>query len=378
MPGRLLSFAQQAFRPLLEIVDVTELLLCRPREAARLLVEPAGSKRAVAYFLSSFSLAVILNRIGHYALGLESFSDFPYWAFHAGVIFAAALIGLCIAKLLRSISPTATLNAYSWAYGTSFVLSTMFLAGTSLTILAAHNLGYIPPVTIDPALRSNVASLYTAMVADCRRAESVAFATLYHAFYAAFTNIHSPIDSLSYVLPAAYLLGVILSAIQIYYASKRRALLSAILIASSSIVFFLAVFVAVGVYVGLTERNSACTPERIIDTAYKQSAPDYVRGLASKLTEHIGEEMTPGIFVSAVEADHLTVVVRANASPKHISEDRFRQWIAAFRDRVVTEYCASRGGQLYQKLGIAQVYVFSLAGTGKVERVIQSPDACRR
>lgn len=382
MLGRVLSFAQQAFRPLLEIVDVTELLLCRPREAARILVEPADSKRAVAYFLSSFSLAVILNRVGLYALGLESISDIPYWAFHTGVISAAALVGLAVARVLGTLSSSAVLNAYFWSYGTSFVLGTMFLAGTSLTILAAQELEYIPPVVIDLTLSSNTTNafdtLYASLFAECRRAESVAFAALYHAFYGALESVHKPIDALSYVLPASYILGLSLSTIQIYHVSNRAALLSAALIASSAIVIFLAVFFAAVAYARWNEKHSACTPESIVNTAYRMSAEDYVRGLASRLSHNVGTQIGPGVAVKGVEADRSTVVIRAEASREHMSEDGFQRWVGAFREQRIHEYCTSHWGETYRNTGITQVYLLNLAGIEKLERVIQSPEACRR
>jgi hypothetical protein len=382
MPSRLLSFAQQAFRPLLEIVDVTELLLCRPREAARILVKNASSKRAVAYFLSSFSLAVILNRVGFYALGLESISDFPYWAFHAGVVFAAALAGLIVARGLQTVSPPAVLNAYFWSYGTSFVLGTMFLAGTSLTILAAHELGYIPSVAIDLALFSNTTAafdtLYSSVFAECRRAESVAFAALYHAFYGALESVHKPIDALSYVLPASYVLGLGLSAIQIYHVSSRAAVLSTVLIGLSAIVIFLSVFFAAVAYARWNEKHSACTPESIVNTAYRMSAEDYVRGLVSKLSHNVGKQIGPGVAIKNVEADRSTVIIHVEASREHMSEDGFQRWVEMVRAQKVHDYCTSHWGDTYRNVGITQVYLLKLAGTEKVERVIQSPDACRR
>lgn len=378
MLGRALGLSQQILRPLLTILDTIELLLCRPQLAAQALVGPEGQgvRRSAAYFVTTFSLTVVFNRVGLYALGLESFRDIPYWVFHAGIVLVAASVGAAVVSVLRCAPSTTVFSAYFWSYGTSFLLGAAFMAGAALTIRAAQELGYIPPVAIDPSLFTDTESALSSLLFQCMRNESVVFSVLYHALYGSLEAAHKPIDSLSYLLPASYVLGIVLSTILVFYSATRNAVAAAVAVGLSAIASYSAILFAVFIYANWSEARSDCTADSVVDTAYQMSATDYVRRLASRLSQKVGNPIGPGILVSAVEADGRTVVIRADASPAYLSERDFQRWVAVFRKQRESEYCRSDWGSQYRKMGIAQVYLVRFGGL--VESIVQSHDACRR
>ncbi len=380
---QLRSFAQAAhralLRPALDVLATTEAIICDQKGVAAGLIAPSQTiGKATTYFVTTFSLALILNRIGLATLGLESLSDAPYWIVHAGIVLVVALVAYGVVASIGSFAPLGAINATLLAFGAAFFVCGSFLAGTAATIRAAQEIGYIPPVIIDFSLMANNETAFEHALTECIRKESLGFSLFYHAAFGHFEAAHEPIDDLSYTLPASYVLATGLLGILAWFASTRRrwATAIAVLLAAASIQIGTAW--AVSNYLQKEYENPACDDDSIMYSTIAKAADDHAAAMATRFSDRIGRRLGPGLTLTGVESDQGMLIFRIMGNPSELTEGMFRRWVERVRRDRIAAFCSSDWGLAFRRTGRGFVWIVRYGENGPVERVIESADSCRK
>lgn len=366
-------------RPIVDLVRTTDAIVCNPRRAASHLVAPteAGIGKAATYFISAFSIALILNRVGLAALGLESLNDAPYWIVHAGVVLVISLAAWATVALLGSFAPLGAIKASLLAYGAAFLIGSVFIAGASLTIRAAQELGYIPPATIDFSLWTNTDDAFNPAVYDCLRNESTGFNVVYHAFFGHFETAHKPINGLSYILPGSYLSATVLLVLLVWFAATKRRWATAIAVAFFAIVVPAGAAWAASAYSHWIYEQSECDTDTIVANILGNASADHIKTEAAKFSARIGNRVGPGLTITDVEADERTLILRIRAEPAEVSEKTFRQWVGEVRQDRLSTFCNSDWGDAYRQTGTSHIWIIRYGDGGPIERIVEGADSCR-
>lgn len=106
-------------RPLRDLVDTTFLLITSPASVAREFASQDGQQfmRAVTYFVSAFSAAVILNKVALSILSIDAIKEVQYWSIHVVMVLCIALLAALLAFPMQSAHFSLVFKSAFLAFG---------------------------------------------------------------------------------------------------------------------------------------------------------------------------------------------------------------------------------------------------------------------
>jgi hypothetical protein len=267
-------------------------------------------------------------------------------------------------------------NAALLAFGASLLVGSFVLLVASLTLVALHEIGYIPDFKEDLTAYQNFQVVGMHAYYECLRAESTLFNTLYNSLGGAFDVLSKPIDDLSWVQPAFHIAASFLFVTLAFFGATRRRIVSGSASALSCFAIFATIPLGLPALDSYLYKNTPCSA-RSIQAAGNRTAEDQVRWLAEMHGKNIG---TSGgaMMLTGVEPQQRSLVLRVRVGERTTSRDDFNAWVRNFRRKRVTEFCSSDHGAHYRRLGMSQVWVLRYADTDLVETVVESADQCKR
>jgi hypothetical protein len=361
-----------------DLYGTTAQLIGEPRRLGQEFASPEVKflRRAIAYFISALSAAIILTNLAHLALGISAVEELSIWAWQIFLLIAVALLTMAISLAISDVPSTAILKAAFLSFGGALLFGSFFLAVAAATVWVAHATQLIPNFTHDLETYKSFVEAGMSAYYDCLKNENILFRVIYNGLGGAFEMLRWPIDGLSYVQPMFDVWGAIVFGILVGPASRTRHLIAAMVPPLSGIIVFSAALFGVTKLEAYLNATTVCS-ELSTNYAEAVSAKDQVRILAERHRKNLGRQNDYFTLLAADPRENaLVLTIRVNESAT--TQDGFRVWVDGQRRRLVDAFCKSSWGNYYARVGISQVWVYQYADTNVFETVVQSADACQQ